>query len=71
VSIRDRENKTNKEKGIWRIWDAMFLSSTVSVIKDSEDARQDNNKFGKLLVSWLFAIIITVVIFVILWWILK
>ena len=71
MSIRDRENNTNKERGVWRIWDALFLSSAISVIKDSEDARKDKNKFKKLIVSWIFAIIITIIIFVILWWIIM
>lgn len=40
MSARQGKYKTNIEKGIWRIWDAMFLSSIISVIKDSEDASE-------------------------------
>jgi len=69
MSNKVEKNKKNKET--WRIWDALFSSSLFSVLIDSEVARKDDKKFRNLLGSWLFAIIFTVVLFFVLWWILN
>ena len=69
MSNKEKINKKNKET--WRIWDALFSSSLFSVLIDSEVSRKDDKKFKNLLVSWLLAIIFTVVLFVLLWWILN
>ena len=67
--MSNKVEKKNKET--WRIWDALFSSSLFSVLIDSEGARKDDEKFKNLLGSWLVAIIFTVVLFVVLWWILN
>lgn len=59
------KNNDMKEKETWRVWDALFFSSTVSIIKDSEDARKDTKMFKHLFLSWLFAIVFTVIFFLI------
>ena len=69
MNRKNAGNKNIKEKQTWRIWDSLFLSSAVSVIKDSEDTRKDTKKFNHLLFSWLFAIVFTVILFVFLYWI--
>jgi len=69
--MRKKDGRNHKEKEVWRIWDALFFSSLISVVKDSEDAKEGAKEFNRLLLSWLFAIVFTVILFSILFWILK
>lgn len=65
------DNRNKREKNTWRIWDALLFSSLVSVVKDGEDAKKDAQKFNRLILSWLITIVFTVILFSILFWIVK
>lgn len=55
-----------KKRETWKLWDAMFTSGILSLLKDGEEAQTDDEKFRQLLWQLLFGVIFTVLLFIIL-----
>ena len=69
LTKKDAQNPQPKEK--WKIWDAVFFSSMISLIKDNEDAQTDDEKFKQLIYQLLFAVVFTALIFTIAFWVIS
>lgn len=68
MTKKDMRNPQPKEK--WKIWDAVFFSSMISLIKDNEDAQTDDEKFKQLIYQLLF-VVFTALIFTIAFWVIS
>ncbi|MDW2878672.1 MULTISPECIES: hypothetical protein [Bacillaceae] len=55
-----------KKRETWKLWDAMFTSGILSLLKDGEEAQTDDKKFRQLLWQLLFGVIFTFLLFIIL-----
>jgi hypothetical protein len=55
-----------KKRETWKVWDAMITSGILSLLKDGEEAQNDDMKFRQLLWQLLFGVIFTVFFFIIL-----
>lgn len=66
-----RNEKNNKDKETWKLWDAIFTSGLISFFRDSQEAQSDDKKFNIMLLQLLFGIIFTVILFAIGFWILN
>ena len=69
LTKKDTRNPQPKEK--WKIWDAVFFSSMISLIKDNEDAQTDDEKFKQLIYQLLFVVVFTALIFTIAFWVIS
>jgi hypothetical protein len=58
-----------RTKDSWKIWDSIFFSGILSLMKDSKDAENDEKKFKQLLYQLLFGIVLTVILFALGFWI--
>ncbi|MGE8082046.1 hypothetical protein [Peribacillus loiseleuriae] len=70
-NLDDKNDKENKGKETWKLWDVVFTSGLLSFFKDSQEAQNDDKKFKQMLLQILFGIIFTVIMFAIGFWILK
>ncbi|WP_243357189.1 hypothetical protein [Bacillus litorisediminis] len=66
-----KNENENKDKEIWKFWDAIFTSGLLSFFKDSQEAQNDDKKFKQMLLQILFGIISSVIIFVVGFWIVN
>lgn len=55
-----------KKRETWKVWDAIFTSGILTLLKDGAEAQNDDNKFRELLWQLLFGVIFTVFLFIIL-----
>lgn len=69
--LNDKNGKDTGNKETWKLWDIIFTSGLFSFLKDSQEARNDDKKFKKMLLQILFGIIFTVILFAIGFWILS
>lgn len=69
--MSDRNEKNNKDKETWKLWDAIFTSGLISFFWDSQEAQSDDKKFKIMLLQLLFGIIFTVILFAVGFWILN
>ncbi|HSO56737.1 MAG TPA: hypothetical protein VLQ66_00755 [Paenisporosarcina sp.] len=69
MTKKDVQNPQPKEK--WKIWDAVFFSSMISLIKDNKEAQTDDEKFKQLIYQMLFAMVFTALVFAIAFWVIS
>jgi len=69
LNKKDAQNPQPKES--WKIWDALFFSSMISLIKDNKDAQTNDEKFKQLIYQLLFAVIVTAMFFTIAFWVIS
>ena len=67
--MSEEKEKEKQKKETWRLWDAIFTSSFISLFNDAEEAKHDEKKFKSLLYQFLFGIVFTVILFAVLFWI--
>ena len=69
--MSDGNEKNNKGKEYWKLWDAIFTSGLISFFWDSQEAQSDDKKFKIMLLQLLFGIIFTAILFAVGFWILN